>query len=106
MIRATTPTFVLTISGETVDLTEASAVYVTIAQGTNTITMTGDDLEVTATTVSCFLTQSQALSLADNQPAKIQVNWTYTDTDGIPKRAATKVIIIQIGEQLLKRVIE
>ena len=106
MIRATTPTFTLTISGDTVDLTEAYAVYVTIAQGKTIITLTGDALTVSANTVSCFLTQAQALSLGDNLPAKVQVNWTYTDTDEVTKRAATKVVTIQIGEQLLKRVIE
>lgn len=105
MIRATTPTLTLTISGDSVDLTAAANIYVTIAQGCNEITLTDDALTVTENTVSCFLTQEQALTLT-NAPAKIQVNWTYTDADGSTKRAATKVVIIQIGEQLLKRVIE
>lgn len=105
MIRATTPTLTLTISGDSVDLTAAANIYVTIAQGCNEITLTDDALTVTENTVSCFLTQEQALTLT-NAAAKIQVNWTYTDADGSTKRAATKVVIIQIGEQLLKRVIE
>ncbi len=106
MIRATTPTFTLTISGDSVDLTQANAVYVTVSQGTTAITLTGDALTITENTVGCFLTQAQALSLVDNLPAKIQVNWTYTDADDVVKRAATKVVQIQIGEQLLKRVVE
>ena len=106
MIRATTPTLTLTISGDSVDLTAATNVYVTIAQGINEITLTDDALTLTENTVSCFLTQEQALTLAGNSPAKIQVNWTYTDSDEDVKRAATKVVTIQIGEQLLKRVIE
>lgn len=106
MIRATTPTFTLTISGDSVDLTQATSVYVTIAQGDNVITLTGDDLTITENTISCFLNQEQALSLFGNSPAKIQVNWTYTDATDVIKRAATKVVTIQIGEQLLKQVIE
>ncbi len=106
MIRATTPTFNLTISGDSVDLTQATSVYVTIAQGNTIITLTGDDLTVTEDMISCFLNQEQALSLLGNSPAKIQVNWTYADATDTVKRAATKVVTIQIGEQLLKRVIE
>lgn len=106
MIRATTPTFTLTISGDSVDLTEATSVYVTIAQPGNIINLTDDALTVTENTISCFLTQEQALTLVDNLPAKIQVNWTFNDADEAVKRAATKVVTIQIGEQLLKRVID
>lgn len=106
MIRATTPTFTLTISGDTVDLTLAQNIYVTIKQGTTEIEMTGDELMVVGNVVQCFLSQEESLKLIENTPAKIQANWTYIDADGVTiRRAATKVKEIHVGEQLLKRVI-
>lgn len=107
MIRATTPTFTLTISGDTVDLSAARNVYVAIVQGQTNLELTGDDLVIDGNTIECFLTQEHSLALAENKTAKIQVNWTYLDTDGTTiRRAATKVKAINIGEQLMKRVIE
>lgn len=105
MIQGTTPTFKCKVVGS-VDLQKAENVYVTITQGNTEITMTGDELTVTENTISCFLTQKKSLLLQAGQGAKIQVNWTYEDTSGEMRRAATRVKEIPIGEQLLRRVIE
>lgn len=104
MIRATTPTFNLAISGD-VDLTVADGVWVSIVQSTTTIELTDDALEVGAKTISCWLTQEQSLRLVPGLTVKIQVNWTYTDSDGNKKRAATNIQEFGIGDNLIRRVL-
>lgn len=108
MIRGTTPTFTFTIRSETVNLGEAENVYVTIRQGANEITKTGEEISYELRTVNVYLSQEESLKLKENTPAEIQINWTYLDpTDNTTvRRAATKVKSIQIDRQLLKRVIE
>ena len=104
MIRGTTPTFRLTITGG-VDLHAADHIYITIKQGPVTLELT--DYDLTADNVlECYLTQEQSLQLNEGMKSKIQVNWTYPeDNDGIVKRAATVVKEITIGEQLLRKVL-
>ena len=105
MIRGTTPTFRLTVNG-IADLSEADHVYVTIQQGPATLTLTGDELEIENNVIFCYLTQEKSLQLVERQKAKIQVNWTYNDAVGTQaRRAATVVKEINIGEQLLRRVL-
>ncbi len=104
MIRATTPTITITINGD-VDLTLADEVYVCIAQATTRIELTGDALEIGAKTVSCWLSQAQSLQLVSGPPAKVQVNWLYTDSDGVVQRRATEIGSIEIAEQLIRRVL-
>jgi len=106
MIRGTTPTITFTIQNQDVDLTAAENVYVTFVQGITVIQKSNDDLEIEARTVSVWLTQEESLKLADGSNCKVQINWTYLATDGEVRRAATEVKTINIGEQLLKRVIE
>lgn len=100
MIRATTPTFTLTLpESSEVDLTEASKVFFTISQGSTAITK-----QVTPTdahTVEVDLTQAEALSLRDGKSADIQLNWLYSGG----KRAATYTAQIKVDKQLLKEVI-
>lgn len=108
MIRGTTPTFTFTINSQTLDLTEAENVYVTIKQGSKEITKTGEDLDVSPTVVSVFLNQEESLSLRETMDAEVQINWTYLDPvdNTIIRRAATKIKSIKVAKQLLKRVIE
>lgn len=105
MIRGTTPTLILTIKNNAVDLGEAENVYVTVRQGVKEITVS-EGLEIdTPRTVNVFLTQEQSLSLAEGN-AEVQINWTYLDIDGVTvRRAATKLKTIPIDKQLLRRVI-
>lgn len=106
MIRGTTPTFRLTISGG-VDLSLADHVFVAIQQGPITLELTGDELEIDGNVISCYLTQEKSLKLVERSKAKLQVNWTYAaETPGAgERRAATVVKEITIGEQLLRRVL-
>lgn len=103
MIRGTTPTLTLTIKngGQDLDLTQASAVYVTIRQNGKIITKTGEDITVAAKTVSCWLTQEESLSLRENSQAEVQLNWTYFDN----RRAATIPKIIHILRQTYPEVL-
>ena len=103
MIRGTTPTFQLTVNGVE-DLTLADHVYVTIQQGPVALTLTGDELEIHANVISCYLSQVNSLKLIEMQKAKLQVNWTYPPEEtGAVKRAATRVKEIVVGEQLLRK---
>lgn len=104
MIRGTTPTFQLTIVGN-VDLSLANNIYVSIKQATAYIELSGSELEVDGNVVSCWIPQEKSLKLIDGAKAKIQVNWTYTDESNSIKRAATCVKEIEIGEQLIRRVL-
>ena len=105
MVRATTPTLTLTINDESVDLTAARNVYVTLEQGTTEITKTGDALEIEPRVVKMWLSQEESLNLTEGA-ASLQINWTYLDTDGVTvKRAATNVAKITITRQLLDEVI-
>lgn len=105
MIRGTTPTFVLTIQDEHIDLSEADGVYVTIRQPDVTITKTGEDITIDENTVECYLTQRESLELIPEKITEIQVNWTYTDSYGATMRAATVAKQINIREQLLPEVL-
>ena len=68
MIRGTTPTFTFTIRPkrptDTIDLTEAAHVYLTILQGRTEIEKTDEDMEITANTVEVWLTQEESLKLS------------------------------------------
>lgn len=100
MIRATTPTFTLTLSeSSAVDLTEASKVFFTISQGSTAITkqVTPKD----ARTVEVFLTQAESLSLKDGKAAEIQINLLWSAGN----RSASKVKSVKVDKQLLKEVI-
>lgn len=100
MIRATTPTFTLTIpSYSSVDLTEAANVYFTISQS-KAAAITKEVTPTDAKTVEVSLTQAEALSLKEGS-ADIQLNWTYADGS----RAATLVRQITIKKQLLLEVV-
>lgn len=110
MIRATTPTLRLTINsctGDTVDLSLARNVYVTIQQGSKVINLSGDEVTYEGNVVSVFLSQENSLALNENEMVKIQVNWTYlAEDEQTILRAATNVGRIMISEQLLKQVLE
>lgn len=106
MIRGTTPTFTFTIRSSDIDLTEAQSIFVTLVQGVKMIEKTGDDLEVTARTVSVWLTQEESLGLSEGSNCEVQINWTYLDQGSqTVRRAATRVKSIPISKQLMRRVI-
>lgn len=111
MIRGTTPTFTFTVrpasQNDTIDLTEASHVYLSLVQGRTEIEKTEKDMEITANTVEVWLDQEESLKLVEGGfNCEVQINWTYLDANDTVRRAATKVKSIPITKQLLKRVIE
>lgn len=75
MRRGTTPVFKLNVTGETF---AGSTVYVTIRQGSYTVTKTGEDLDITPdgdnSTIEVGLTQSETLLFKDAR-ASIQIRW-------------------------------
>lgn len=96
----TTPTIVLTFTDETLDLTQAANVYVTLRSGTNYVTKTGTALTITAKTISIYLSQVEVGSFGVGG-IEIQANWT--DSSG--NRFASDIATITITGNLLNRVI-
>ncbi len=103
MVRGTTPTLTLHILDDNIDLTQATNVYLTIKQDNYTLTKTTPQLELSSNIIDCYLTQEESLRFSEGA-ADIQINWTYQN-NGITYRAATKIKTIQIGPQLLTRVV-
>ena len=103
MIIGTTPTFTLKIKKATdVDLRVVNNIYVTLKQGNITLTKTGNDLNIVdSKTVSFTLTQAESLDFVVDKIVEIQINWTFM-SNGITRRAATKVLAINLDKQLLK----
>ena len=99
MVRATTPTFELTF--EDIDLTEAAEVLVTIKQGDVELTKSGDDLTVTATTISVFLSQGETLLFTSGRKAEIQANFVYLDNT----RACSNIASVAVDRNLLAEVV-
>lgn len=96
--RGTTPTFIFDFTGQDVDFTEASGVYVTFAAKGKTITKSGDDLTVLQKQISVTLSQRDTLQL-DTSSMEAQVNWTYPGG----RRACSDVKAVPIGRNLLLR---
>lgn len=101
MIRGTTPTFSLIINDQTLDLTQCLNVYVTFKQRDKALVKTGDDITVTAQQVDVYLSQEETLSFVAGS-LQVQLNWTYIEG----RRACTQIKTIDIGENLLPKVIE
>ena len=96
MVRGTTPTFVLTISDNTIDLTEALNVYVTFKQNSTVINKKGEDIVVTAHQVDVYLSQKETLKFVEGS-LEIQLNWTYMDG----RRACSVIKTIDVEKNLI-----
>lgn len=96
----TTPTFTLTFS-EDIDLTQAVNVYVTFQSGMETLTKTGDALQVEPHSIGVLLSQEDTLSFLAGS-VSIQANWITADD----KRIASEVVSYKFDKQLLMQVIE
>ena len=99
--RGTTPTYILTFSEQSLDLTEANNVYVTFRKGAKVLTKTGNDIDVYPKRVEIYLNQKETLAFSQGE-VKVQVNWTLAQG----RRAASVVKTIDLSEQLLEKVIE
>lgn len=104
MIPGCTSALEIELDDESIDLDAAAGVWVTITQGKTALTVSGSQIETDGNKVTAYLTQAETLSLDDNLPAKGQVNWTY-DEAGEISRGATDPFTINVGEQLLRRVL-
>lgn len=100
--RGTTPTLVLTFTDTNLDLTTATAVYVTFKYGlmNDKITKTGEDLEVEAKKITVSFSQAETLNFPEG-PMQIQANWT--GADGF--RAASEIQSFNWSRQLLPEVL-
>jgi hypothetical protein len=102
MRRGTTPTIVITVTGEDFD---GSTLYVTIEQGALELTKTGSDVTVTPTetgsTVSLYLTQEETLMFGKGK-ASIQIRWI----NGSGVAQASPIRTIDVSPILLEGVIE
>lgn len=108
MISGTTPTLKLRIKKETVDLSQAENIYVSIRQGKTTyIEKSGDYIELDGQRlVKVWLTQEESFRLTPGVMAWVQINWTYLDAYNNHRRAATRFAEIPITPQLLERVVQ
>lgn len=100
MVQFTTPTFILTLPEE-VDLSVARNVYFTLTQGNKEITKTGDSLVIDGQTVSVYLDQAETGQLVSGK-AFIQLNWSYANGS----RACSEIVSVDVGNNLLKKVVE
>ncbi len=103
MVRYTTPTFTLTLP-DSVDLTQATNVYVTFAKGDNKMTKTDEEIEVSAHSVDVYLSQEETAAFTSGL-VQIQMNWTYSETGGI-RRACTEIVTVNVTPNLLNEVVE
>ena len=104
MRRSTTPDYILTIPGHDLRM---SAVFVTLGQGENRITLTGDRLDITyddeggcCTAIAFRLTQEETLGLRPGQ-AEIQVRWLEADGTAL----CTEIGVVGVAPVLLEEVI-
>lgn len=106
MIPGCTHAVDLALDDKTIDLNQASDVYVTLKQGGTLITLTGAALEVDGYKVTAYMTQENSLKLKDKAAVQVQINWLYTDSESnVTSRCASDLATIQVGEQLLRRVL-
>lgn len=97
----TTPTFLLTFTDQSLDLTEAENVYVSFRSQGYTLTKSGESLTVEAKSISVKLSQEETGQFIPGD-IEIQANWTMASGD----RAASDIVKCRIDRQLLTEVVE
>ena len=104
MIKGTTPTLTLTLP-ETVNLEEASRVFVTFADktGARLLELTGEDLELDENKARVFLSQAQTLGFPGK--VRVQLNWTYNEAQAV-KRACTNIETLEFTGNLKREEIQ
>jgi len=99
MIRGTTPTIQITVTG--IDLSTTQSVHVTIAQtGSKIKDFSGESIEIEGQVISVWLTQEQSLSLRTGM-LEIQVN----GLDALGRRWASAIQTVSVNTQLYGEVI-
>lgn len=99
-IKGTTPTFIFETTAN-IDLTQATEVWVTFSTTNEEeiLTKKDTDLDLTAQSVSVFLTQNETLAFPKGR-IKAQINWLFVE-DGIEKRAASEKMLIATQSNLV-----
>lgn len=100
MVQATTPTFILTLPN-TVDLTLVDSLWFSLKQGSTIINKTGESLVIEGQTVSVYLTQAETMQFYSGM-ARLQLNLVYPDGS----RACSNIVPVEVGENLIKEVLE
>lgn len=103
MIRGTTPTFVLNLENDTIDLTEANNVYISLeTDSVEMLKQNGDEgVEIQPHQISVYLTQAETLQFAEKSKIEIQVNWTYANGS----RGCTDIARVSVGRNLVDKVL-
>ena len=103
MIRGTTPTFVLNLETDTIDLTEANNVYISLeTDSVEMLKQNGDEgVEIQPHQISVYLTQAETLQFAEKSKIEIQVNWTYANGS----RGCTDIARVSVGRNLVDKVL-
>ena len=96
----TTPTFTLTFSEQTLDLTQAQSVYVTFRAGRCFLTKSGDEITVSEKSIFVPLSQEDTARFETGK-VHIQANWIVGG-----KRAASEIVEYDITGNLLPKVVE
>lgn len=106
MYKGITPTFTLNLTDETINLNNATNVYVTFAdrKGNELITKETDELAIDGHTVDVYLTQEETLSFPTGT-VNIQLNWTYAE-DGELKRSCSDIVTAFFEKNLQNKVLQ
>ena len=105
MIPGCTNALDITLDDQTVDLNNAEDILVTINQNGEVLQFPTDRVEVAESgyALSVYLTQQETLKFRFG-PATASVNWTYLDLMGGVSRANTEPFVIDVGQQLYRKV--
>lgn len=102
MIPGCTCALPIEIDDETLDLSQAAGVYVSLKQGDAKLTVSGDHVTVDGNTVTAYFTQAETMRFKDGETAVGQINWIYNES-GTISRGGTDPFPVEIGKQLLRR---
>lgn len=106
IIPGATETFDITITGDGVELPAPDLIYVTIAQDDDVIAnKTGDDIAVAGNVITVHLTQHESLRLQNLKDGEVQVNYLVQESDGRYVRIPTIPAPLEVGKQLLRRIL-
>ena len=94
----TTPEIVLTFQEESLDLTQAESVYVTLKSDRSKLTKSGQDLEVAEKEIRFRLEQAETANFSGY--CEVQANWMIAG-----QRIASEIARVEFTRQLLKEVI-
>lgn len=105
LYKGVTPTYTFT-APEQLDMTQATMIWVTFSttpEEREILTKYGDELTITAHSVSVYLSQEETLRFPDGD-IKAQLNWIY-EQDGKTKRATSNKFIIRAENNLKNEVL-